>query len=179
MPLTPLPPSNTKRYTLVYTVGGQSHHMMARAGAGATDTDAVNNFTAIFAALESAFYSDVSGLGILKQEQGSDVANPISGWTVMNGTSGSPITPQIKPRAWAFSGRSATGRKSRVYVYGTVVAPGDTWEQDPLTDARFQGFQGLLNSQSDFWLAIDGTKPSWYFRATADFNDHYVREARQ
>jgi hypothetical protein len=67
-----------------------------------------------------------------------------------------------------------------VFVYGTgstYVTP-DTYEEDPLVTAPFQGFQGLLNSQADFWLGIDGVKPTWYFRNTIKTNDHYVDAKR-
>jgi hypothetical protein len=63
-----------------------------------------------------------------------------------------------------------------VFVYGVDSAfpTPDSYSQDPLVTATFQGFQGLLQSQSDFWLGIDGIKPTWYFRMTVKANDRWV-----
>jgi hypothetical protein len=112
--------------------------------------------------------------------EGSDVLNPVAGLTPVTGT-GSAITDPALPRSLGFAGRASSGRKVKCFLYGfsfTDVGLIDTWEQEPITISELQGFQGLLNSQSDFWLAIDGLKPVWYDRFTMTFNDHYVDAAR-
>lgn len=91
------------------------------------------------------------------------------------------MNPVDKPRAISFTGRSNTGRKTKVFVYGLTSAATTpaNYEEDPLVTADFQGFQGLLDNQSDFWLAIDGVKPIWYYRVNYKTNDHWVDLARR
>jgi hypothetical protein len=154
--------------------------MTARCSSGQIDSQAITYFNACFAALQSSLGTNTTWAGVQVALQGSDVFNPIAGWTPVSG-SGAIVQPVDTPRALSFVGRTSNGRKSRVFVFGVTssfVTP-PTYEQDPLTTAGFQGFQGLLNSQNDFWLGIDGVKPVWYFRVNVKTNDHYVDLKRQ
>src|SRR3569833_414864 len=146
MPITPLPPDNTKRYRLVYTVAGREHRMMSRCGSGMTDATAIGHLNAVAVALAPYMFSDVSFIGVEVLAAGSDVSNPVSGWTVVNGGQPGAMPAAAAARSWAISGRSSTGRKARVYWYGSNIPQPATWEEDPLVTASFQGFQGLLNS---------------------------------
>lgn len=179
MPLIPLPADNTKRYKLSYTVKAQEHSLTARCSAAQTDAVAVGYFTAIKAAILASLSSDTTLLGVLVANQGSNVFNPVAGFTPASGGGGS-LAAGDEPRSFAFPGRTSGGRKTRATWFGvdSSIPTGSDYEQDPLTVATLQGFQGLLNSQSDFWLGIDGVKASWYFRCTIKPNDHFVDKAR-
>lgn len=178
MPLTPLPETNTKRYSLIYTVGPNTHRMQSRCSDLMDDSTAIGHMQAIAAALAPSFCSNGTFVGVEVALSGSNVHNVVPGLTPVSGGAAA-ITGINFPYSQCIAGRSPSGRKVKVFVYGmTGVALSTTWEEDPLTNADLQGFQGLLNSQSDFWLAIDATKPVWYFRCTQGFNDHYVAAAR-
>lgn len=179
MPLTPLPADNTKRYKMIYSVAGKLHAMISRCSSAQSDAVANAHFVACEAALNASIGSNTTWVDLEVALQGSNVFNSTGTWTPTTGSAG-VVNAIDYPRALCFPGRTTGGRKSKVYVYGIAsgfVTP-DTYEQDPLTSATFQGFQGLLNSQSDFWLGIDGVKPTWYFRLTVKQNDHYVDAAR-
>ena len=178
MPLPPLPPENTRRYLMAYTVGTQEHHMLARADAAHSDASAVASMQAVAIALKAECANNVNFIALLVAAQGSNVFNPISGWTVQTGAVGAPITDNRRAYEVAISGRSSTGRKSRAYLYGWAGVAPINFEQDPLTAPGLQGWQGLMNSTAGLFLAIDGSKPVWYFRATFNYNDHYERTLR-
>jgi len=179
MPLTPLPADNTKRYKLLYTVGPNNHSMTSRCSNAQIDATAVSHFQAVAATLQSFVGSNVVFLGVEVAAQGSNVFNPVGGFTPVTGTAAA-VSDVNYPRAVCIAGRTSGGRKTKVFVYGAGNAYSfvASYEEDPLTTVQLQGFQGLLNSQSDFWLGIDGVKPTWYFRCTQKTNDHYVDKAR-
>lgn len=178
MPITPLPEENTKRYFLTYTVGSDVHNMQARCADSVSDATALSNFAAIAAALQpDAGTATVFG-EVFVALRGSNVRNPVAGFTPVTGGGGGAVGGAETVKAWCISGRAPSGRKVKVFVYGMFITTPANYKQDPLTTPSLQGFQGLLNSQSDFWLAIDGTKPNWYFRATTKPNDHWVDQGR-
>lgn len=179
MPLTPLPEDNTKRYKLIYTVGTFQHSITSRCSASQNDATALGHFAAVGAAMQPAFGTNVTLVNVEVALLGSNVFNIVGGWTPIVGTS-SPVSVLDSPRAVCFPGRTTGGRKAKAFWYGVTssyVTP-NAYSEDPLVSPEFQGFQGLLNSQGDFWLGIDGIKPSWYFRCTIKPNDHYVDDLR-
>lgn len=175
MPLTPLPEDNTKRYKMVYTVEEDQHSLTARCSSSQTDAQAILNFAACFAALETYLGTNTTWVNLEVALEGSNIFNIVGGWTPSVGTGGA-VSELDQPRALCFPGRTTGGRKTKAFVYGifsTYITP-DSYAENPLTSAPLQGFQGLLNSQSDFWLGIDGIKPTWYFRCTIKANDRWV-----
>jgi len=179
MPLSPLPEDNTKRYKMLYTVGPQTHTMTSRCSSAQTDATANAHFVALFAAIGSSLGSNCTWADLLVAAQGSNVFNSTATWTPVTGGGGAVAVVDY-PRALNFPGRANSGRKSKVFVFGidSGFSTPQSYEEDPLVTATFQGFQGLLNSQADFWLAIDGVKPVWYFRCNIKTNDHWVDAAR-
>jgi hypothetical protein len=164
---------------MVYVVGGTQHTMLSRSSSAQNDGVAAAHFQALANSLQVTMGTNVTFVGVEVAAQGSNVFNPIGGFTPVTGTAGA-VAPVDFPRAVCFPGRTTNGRKTKVFLFGVssaYVTPA-TYEEDPLVKAEFQGMQGLLNSQSDFWLGIDGVKPSWYFRCTVKTNDHYVDAAR-
>lgn len=177
MSLPPLPESNTARFFSLYLVGTEEHSYQVRAADSVDDATAVAHLAAQWAALQPTIGSNVTFVGVEKAASGSNVRNIIGGTTPLTGT-GTAVSGTTFPFSWTIAGRAPSGRKARVSIFGVGLSIPSTYKQDPLTDAGLQGFQGLLNSQSGFNLAIDGTKPTWYFRATVNANDHWVKIAR-
>lgn len=162
----------------MYTVGSEQHSMQSRSTPSFSDAVAVSHMQAVAAALQPAAGSDVTFLGVEVAAQGSNVRNPIAGFTPVTGTGGTRATFS-NALSICIAGRATSGRKTKAFFYGSAgVGIPASYEENPLTTPALQGWQGLLNSQSDFWLAIDGVKPVWYFRATFTWNDHWVRVGR-
>lgn len=178
MPLTPLPENNTKRYTLVFKTPQHTHHITARCADTIGDSTAISNMTAIAAAMQDVVGNDCSFTSLLVAAHGSNIFNPVSGWTPVTGTA-APLDPKEEPRSFCISGRASSGRKSKVFFWGVsgFTTPA-TYKSEPIAIGGLSGVQGLLNSQTDFWLAIDGAKPVWYNRVTVGYNDHFVATAR-
>jgi len=177
MPLPPLPASNTKRYKLLYVVGGVQHSLIARCSSAQTDGNALGFFNSQFAGVSGSLGNNVTWVGVDVALQGSDVFNPVSGWSPLTGTGGSPTAPIDGPRAMCFPGRTVGGRKSKVFLFGLTsdFQTPATYELDPLPGTGgIANFHSVLVSSSDFYLAIDGLKPVWYLRSTVKVNDHYV-----
>jgi len=180
MPLTPLPEDNTKRYKLIYTVGADEHAMTSRCSSSQSDGNALTYFADLGVAILPSCGPNVTWVNLEVAAQGSNVFNIVGGWTPAVGSAADDVDDVDKPRSVCFPGRTTGGRRTKVFVYGVssgFVTP-STYDQDPLTSAGFQAFQGLLESQTDFWLGIDGIKPTWYFRCTIKDNDHWVDSRR-
>jgi hypothetical protein len=179
MPLTPLPANNTKRYALVVHTPEHVHHMIARCTTSFSDSTALSNLTAVGAALADGMGNDCHFTSVLVAAQGSNIFNPVAGWSTITGVqAGLPALQE--PRSVCISGRASSGRKVKTFVWGlSGVTTPDTYLSEPIVASYLSGFQGLLNSQTDFWLAIDGLKPVWYNRATWGYNDHFVATARK
>lgn len=179
MPVTPLPASNTKRYQLLLRTPNHTHKLTARAADGFSDSVAIAHLAAVAATLQEQVGNNCTFSSVLVAEKNSNIFNPVSGWTPVTGTSGAMLEVN-EPLSICISGRSSTGRKSKAYLYGiTSVTTPVSYVQEPIAVGAISGFQGLLNSQADFWLAIDGTKPVWYNRATWTYNDHFIATARK
>lgn len=178
MPLSPLPEDNTVRYFLDYVVAGEQHSMQSRAASTMSDATAVGHFQAIAATLQTLVGSNVTFQGVSKCALGSNVRNAVAGLTPVTGTA-VVISDPARPFQCVVSGRSSSGRKTKVSIFGAqgIVIP-TSWAQQPISTSEIQGFQGLLNSQADFWLAIDATKPTWYNRVTFGYNDHWIKKVR-
>jgi len=144
-----------------------------------TDATANGHFVSLFAAIGASLGDNVTWVDLQVADNGSNVFNSTGTWTPVTG-SGGPVEEVDQPRAMCFPGRANSGRKTKVFVYGldSDFPTPDSYAENPLVTATFQGFQGLLNSQSDFWLAIDGVKPVWYFRLTMKANDRWVDARR-
>jgi hypothetical protein len=177
MPLSPLPESNTKRYFLQYVVDTEIHNMQFRCADSIGDSTALSNIADLVTAIAPTAGTNTTYDGVFVALNGSNVRNPVPGFTPVTGAGGL-VSGATLQNAWCISGRAPSGRKVKIFLFGLFIALPADYKQDPLTDAGLQGFQGLLNSQSDFSLAIDGTKPTWYFRATAKANDHWVDQVR-
>lgn len=179
MPLTPLPANNTKRYKMLYVVGGVNHSLTARCSSSQSDGTAVGYFNAAFAVLAAFLGSNVTWTELDVALQGSDIFNATGGWSPLTGT-GISCSGINGPRAICFPGRTSGGRKTKAFLYGADnnYATPATFEEDPITTTALSDFQDLLVGQSDFWLGIDEIKPSWYERLTVKVNDHFVQELR-
>lgn len=178
MAVTPLPPENTKRYFFLTLVGSDLHRTQVRVSDAVGDADAVDGFRFDFTLLKTAMGNNVHIVGLEVAEKGSNVRNVVSGWTQIDGlATNDPIAGQHLCRTFSCRGRSKTGRKFRMLLWGLALPESDDWQYDPpVGDLRTFMSTSLL--RSDTYLAIDGTKPVMRTDLLEDYNDHWESEKR-
>lgn len=179
MPLTPLPASNTKRYFIRWVAGPYTHHTQIRV------QDSIDNATAL-----AAFQNDLNILlpalgdnviidGLEVAENGSDIRNPVTGWSTLTGSAGGNISGQDFARSFSMRGRSASGRKVKILLWGFAHAHQDDFELALANQTAAESdFQAQVQARSNCYLAIDGSSPDWRTNYLEDYNDHWVGEAR-
>ena len=178
MSLTPLPANNTKRYFLGNIASSKQHHIQIRTSDTASDSAMVTVLTDAFSNLLPVMFNDCSFNELLVAEHGSDIRNPVSGWSTLVGTAGVPQPDQDIPLSLCARGRSPTGRKVRLFLWGMFFTRDTDWVLQPSEGSEFGIFIAFLNAASNVYLAIDGTQPIWRGDYTIQFNDHWVQDAR-
>jgi len=172
--MAPLPPNNTARYKVHYTIGATEHTTEDRA---LWSPSAEGTFiVALFSVLSPGLSAGVIGT-VEFAAAGSDIFNPVV--TGAEGTTfGAGVTPDEDiPRFVSFAGRSAGGKRIRKTIYGISqiglnyrFSPG---EWDVVDDAI-----AVLAAAEPDLLAIDGLPPVWKTYANAGFNSHWQRALR-
>ena len=179
MALTPLPSNTTRRYFLQYQAGGLEHTFQVRSTETISDAEAIGAFQTQLAILKPRLYSDVAFYGIERADLGSDIRNPLTGWTVVPGTNAFATPDNEKAYTISFRGRSATGRKVKNLLFGCSVARQPDWEVTPDVTDEFHTFiANALNGSARLYMAIDGSKPVWKPNLLLDYNDHWEKELR-
>jgi hypothetical protein len=174
MALPPLPESNTKRYWMVYQVKGVEHQCQIRVADDFSDADALDQVQALAVACAPLWPSDCSANGILVAEKGSDVRNPVAGFTPVVGEhSGSTADINI-PFETTFTGRARSGRRWTIGIFGLVYSLTQTWRIQPLTSTGLDTIRAVFVDGEGAFLAIDGSKPVYNQWANFGYNDHWV-----
>lgn len=179
MPLTPLPEDNTRRMFVNWTVGSMSHSTQIRVADGPTAAAIMADLHGMFALLIDYMGNNVSIDSLDEAVSGSNVRNPVPGWTPIEGLgTNDPITGQRLARTFSYRGRSATGRKTKGLLWGLVLPEQADFQftVDPETDLR--SFMDALNSFTFEFLAIDGSKPVYKADLLEDYNDHWETDLR-
>lgn len=178
VPLPPLPANNTKRYFLVVTGPTFTHRMQVRVDSTQDNATAIANFQADMAVLAPVMGDNFSITGLEVAEQGSDIRNVVPGWTVVQGSSGTNPAGQDLTRTFSMRGRSTTGRKVKVLLWGLALPHNDDFEYTPPSESDIAAFIGQVQGHVHSWLAIDGSDPVWAGNLLEDYNDHYEKELR-
>lgn len=175
MALPPLAPSNTARFRVNYTVGGEQHDFQVRSAPVSPSALGVQVDT-ILSAL-AAVLNQVTIDSIEFAASGSNVFNivttGIEGNTYGSGAGGG----SARANYIDFIGRSSGGRRVRLAVFGLKV---------DATDYRFVSGENTavdntitsLNAAVGSFLAIDGISPQWYSYANAGVNAHWQKAVR-
>jgi hypothetical protein len=90
--------------------------------------------------------------------QGSSVRNPIS-WTPITGTGTAPTDQVRKSRSMTFVGRSPDGRKVRIFFYGGIYGPDDTYRVEASLDPNLAAAITALNALTSRVGTISGSAP--------------------
>jgi len=178
MPLAPLPASNTKRYFIGLADANAQHHIQVRCADTVSDSQALIDIGYAVGLLLPVTFNDYTFNELLVAEHGSDIRNPVAGWTPEVGTNGFSQTDQQFPLAITARGRSHTGRKCKFALWGQLFTQQPDWMYVPVLLGDHAAFMNIVITSPSYFLAIDGTKPVWRSDFTVDFNDHWVQEAR-
>jgi hypothetical protein len=179
MALAPLPASNTKRYFFRTVCGAFAHFTQVRVQDSVDNAAALAAFQNDLLALRPAFGSNVVIDELLVAEHGSDIRNPVAGWTLITGTGGVAISGQNFSRSFSLRGRSATGRKVKLLMWGFINDPQPDFQLAVADQLPSQiTFQATVQTRASYYLAIDGSKPDWRTDYLEDYNDHWEKELR-
>jgi len=161
------------------TAGGDPHSIQSRCTSSQTDANAISIFTDYANIIGPLLGNNCSFIGVDVALQGSNVRNPLSGWTTINGGSAAVGGVDL-PRSVCFAGRSSDGRKVRVFQFGITssLSTPAIYKQEPLTQVQFVDLRTLLNDSLNFFLGIGGLKPVYHDRTTFKPNDHWVGVVR-
>lgn len=177
MSLPPLPAENTKRYFLVVQNASFMHTIQVRVADTVGDAAAVAAFQFDMNLILGDISNNTSFVGLLVAQNGSNVRNPVAGWTTLSGTVAAPTGGQDLARAFSIRGRSSTGRKVKYLFWGLTVGEQPDFEWNP-TLTGFATLIAQMEARASYYLAIDGSKPTFRTNMLEDYNDHWVRELR-
>lgn len=180
MALPPLPPSNTERWFLDYTVGSQQHSLLMRA---TTILSAVEACTAldVFLTAIAGNLVEIVPVGLRHASIGSDVTNPADFGTLAEGYGTGTVSSINRPLQVTFTGRSTDGRKNRVGIYGWTAQTDSSWRITTLEDSDvLLGVNALTSlASSGKFCTISGQRAIWHSYANIGYNDYWVNQARR
>lgn len=158
MPLAPLPESNTARLFVNYRHEAEEHTVQIRALSPFTQSDVVGWFHTWLDTNKSLFGTGTEFHSADWADVNTDVRNPIA-WTPITGT-GSPTTdPTRFSRSMSFVGRSPDGRKLRVFFYGSIFGPDDTYRVEASLVPQLATAITGLNALNSRIGTISGSAP--------------------
>lgn len=158
MPLPALPESNTARLFVNYTHEGEDHVVQFRALSPFTQSDVVSWAHGWLTTARPLFGTNVEFHSADWAAQGSDVRNPVS-WTPVVGTGTPTSDPTRFSRSMSFVGRSPDGRKVRIFFYGGVYGPDNTYRVEQSLDANLATAITALNALNSRVGTISGSAP--------------------
>lgn len=176
--MTPLPPNNTERWFVDYSVSGTAHTLLLRAEAP-TDASTVSSFVSdLFGALTTNLYATTIS-GLRKAAQGSDISldQPYTGTTEFGADAAGD---GFKPAFIAFQGRSEGGRPVKLTIFGykDIGDVGD-YRFVPGAGSSIADAQAVIEATAGFPCAIDANNVIWKTYVNCGFNAYWQRQARK
>jgi len=111
-------------------------------------------------------------------EKFSDVSNPVA--FTGEATYGADAEPGTAQTTYlAYMGRTLTGRRVRVAVYGYKGSVTDNFRLSSAEDANAYGGIAELGSYNNRWVGIDELDPLWQLYVNVGFNAFWQRQARK
>lgn len=180
-------PNYTARYRFRYTTLSKTHSMMWRVLAGVTDPSALITKIGLFLDdLAGAIWDDFTIVAAEFALADSDVFLPAALPTWGGGeqaVSGSVASDAAVPVS--FVGRSVTGGRARMFLYGTNMptvirtATGLDYRIYSSENAAFSDAIVRLNETSPAIVANDNGNVAWYEYVNVKANDAWVRKLRR
>jgi len=178
MPVVALPPNNTERWWLDYTVNGDTHSWLMRTEDDADPLvvsdvfgDLINNFT------DASFYS-WSALGLRRALRGSDVTLPFTFTGTPPSFTGTAVSTDDRAKQLSITGRDLSGHKARFFLFGAKLVSNGDYRTITAESAEVAAFLAALSATPTFFLSINGLSVSWHPYVNIGWNDHWVKQAR-
>jgi len=159
----------------VYNNGRDDHAVTVRYAEGSLG--AAEEELHVFLTQFSDLMAETTVVSAYIAPAGSDVFNPVvwPGSTVY----GAGVMPEIsRTFAYSFTGRSSTGRKSRLFLFTVPSVSDASWRILSSESADVAAAVAALNTSSAGFKAIDGSQPLWHGYANVGQNDHWLDEVR-
>lgn len=170
-----LPPNNTERYRINYTVGGKSHDFQVR-----TDTVSPSALGASVDFFLDALSPSLNAITIDTVEyaaSGSNIFNIVASGIEGNTYGSGAGTGSAIPNEINFIGRSTGGKRVRLMVFGNK-SDALNYRFAPGENAAVDAAIAVLQATPATFLAIDNVKPVWYNYANAGVNAHWQKAVR-
>lgn len=183
-------PNYTVRYRVRYSTLGHTHVMLWRIQRGTFGANLgalVAKVTAFLNDLTAARYTDWTVLGADAATEDSDIFTPATAPTPAAGTAVIPADPISEGiLSTSFVGRSYAGQKTRLFVYGLLLAPEVVLGATPFDNFRVTGAElasiatavGRLNNNSPALVGSDNVNTTWYSYVNTKYNDFWLRKIR-
>ena len=158
--MAPLPYNNTCVFRLSYNTCGRSHDLIMRTFDTVDNTVAINAIASFLSALGSQIYL-LTVLGLTRQAEGASYSVDVP-WTgaATYGASGGP--DEYNAVYVDFIGRSLTGRRARVAVFGYKnFSFGTDYRATSAESAEVAAAVAVLNANPVYWTAIDNGVTVW------------------
>lgn len=178
MPLPPLPDNNTARLWVEYDTTVGIHELLFRQHSAATKSDFITQVRQFCTQLVGLVNSSGGFTSARYAAAGSDISNPES-WAAINGTNATAPSVLARPIFATFSGRTATGRKARLYFFTPYINFESDFRLELADNTALANARAILESPTRHIGAIDGTAPIWYPYFNIGFNAYHQRKARQ
>lgn len=178
MPVTALPPSNTERWWLDYTVNGDAHSMLMRTTDGQTAAAVSSVFEDFLALFTSDNIYGITPTGLRVALKGSDVSLPATYTGASSFGSGTAVDTDLRAKTFSLTGRDASGHKVRLFVFGAKSGANGNYRVDRGENFIMDSVEDYLTALSDHWQTIAGLHPIWNLYANTGWNDHWIRRAR-
>lgn len=175
--MAPLPDNLTTRWYLDYTTGGIEHTTMIRTQATVT----LAQFDAVMDNLMDELVGYLGSrviTGVRASPVGSNFSFSVP--STLNGQtygSGGVNTLQAST-SLSFVGRSSTGRRARLFFFGTSQPVPADFRLTTADAAPIGVAVTTLTDATDMFLAIDGSKPTYYPYANVAVNAYWQRNVR-
>lgn len=178
MPITPLPPTNTERWWLDYTVNGDAHSMLMRTVLGIDPAVVSDGYADFLEAMGVGALYGINVTGLRRAVIGSDVTLPqlYTGSTPIG--SGTGVAGDDRAKVFSFTGRDVSGHKARVFVYGAKVSADGDYRFDLSENADVIAGLTQLKATVDMFLSINGLPVVWNDYVNIGYNDHWIKQAR-
>jgi hypothetical protein len=175
-----LPLNTTARLKVQYTGPYGSHTMVFRAPEGESEGGLVDDAHALAVLMAECQYDNVVWGPAEFAEAGSDLFFPEAGWVTVNGESGiAPGTSDAPSTFLNFGGRSAGGRRVKLYLFETFFDETADMKYDAGESALLDAVVAQLNDPLSEICAIDGLVTTWYTYVNVGQNDYITHRARR
>jgi len=178
MPVTALPPSNTPRWWLDYTVNGDTHSMMMRTTSIKTEAQVSDVFSGFLDLFTTDNIYTVDVVGLRKAVEGSDVTLPATYSGTPNFGSGSAVDNDNRAKTFSWTGRDDSGHKVRLFLFGAKPSANGDYRIQFSESFILHAVVDYLNALNGFWNTINGAHPIWNPYTNTGWNDHWIRVAR-